>query len=548
MLNKTKPIRSTLSVITALSFAVCAHAADENTAGTQVTRRPNILLIIGDDIGLDVSTSMYPGLIDKLSRQYGPSGRKNPDYQAIRGKPASIPHLAHLARQGMVFSSTWAEPFCSPTRASILTGLFASNSKVLSYADPLSSHYTSFVQQLKDEGGYSTAIFGKWHLAGLPGKPVGYPGMKPKQAGFDLFRGNLHAAITNYWDYDYQVQDETTPADQWRTEKPPTRSLPGIAPTTFGPVVKVADAIDWITAQEKASPRKPWFTWLAFNLSHATIRTQPSQMAVPNADTLDTSTYNEMKACGGKFGTQDTGSCSGESQMRAMTNALDTTVGKLLDVVDGGDKNTYVIYLGDNGTPMYGRPRLDFIDNMYITRKGRGKGTAYESGARVPLVIRGPGIGANKASSEYVHTADLFSTILSLAGLQPPEKVSNSDGSGTIPVDGMSLTPILKGKATHLRDPNEGYLLTQSLNLMTNSSRQVGARNATYKVICNENAQPGSCVFYNLIVDPLEEYPLDKPTSCSGYASGGWTAAEPRWHFCRLSELIRTKSFLAQAK
>lgn len=104
------------------------------------------------------------------------------------------------------------------------------------------------------------------------------------------------------------------------------------------------------------------------------------------------------------------------------------------------------------------------------------------------------------------------------------------------------------GKATHLRDPNEGYLLTESLNLMTNSTRQVGARNATFKVICTENAEPGSCVFYNLIVDPLEEYPLDKPANCSGYSSGAWTAADPRWHFCRLSELIRKQSFLAQAR
>ena len=66
-----------------------------------------------------------------------------------------------------------------------------------------------FVRQLKEQGGYSTALFGKWHLAGVPGGPNPYSGMKPKQAGFDLFRGNMHAAIRTYWDYDYQVQDAT---------------------------------------------------------------------------------------------------------------------------------------------------------------------------------------------------------------------------------------------------------------------------------------------------------------------------------------------------
>jgi arylsulfatase A-like enzyme len=213
--------------------------------------------------------------------------------------------------------------------------------------------------------------------------------MKPKQAGFDLFKGNLHAAINTYWEYDYHVQDAGTAVDQWRTEPTPKKSLPGIAPTTYAPVVKAADAIEWITAREKENPDKPWFVWLAFNLSHTTIRQQPSAMAVPNADTLDAASFKEMKECGGTFGSNNVGSCSGEALMRAMTNSLDTIFGKLLDAVDTIDSDTYVIFISDNGTPMYNRPNLDFIDNMYITRKGRGKGTAYESGALVPMIIGG---------------------------------------------------------------------------------------------------------------------------------------------------------------
>jgi len=537
-----------IATAVALLCAASSQAAAPASSAPAARHPPNILLIIADDVGIDMNTGMYPGLIDGLSRQYGPAGLGHPGYQAIRGRPASTPNLDRLASQGMVFANVWAEPFCSPTRASILTGLFAGKAKVLSYADPLDQHYTSFVTTLKNDAGYSTALFGKWHLAGLPGNPVSYPGMKPKQAGFELFKGNLHAAIKTYWDYDYQVQDASTPPNEWRVEKTPQRSLPGIAPTTYAPVVKVADALDWITAQENANPDKPWFTWLAFNLAHATAQQQPSAMAVPNADTLDAASRKEMQACGGTFGTANTGTCSGEALMRAMTNSLDTLVGKLLTAVDALDSNTYVIYIGDNGTPMYGRPNLDFIDNMYITRKGRGKGTTYESGARVPMAIRGPGIAASAASHEYVHTADLFSTILALAGRTVPASVSNSDGTGTLPVDGVSLAPILMGKAQTVRDPNQGYLLTESLNLMTNSSRQVGARNATYKVVCSESADLSACEFFNLIVDPLEEFPLARPASCSGYAGGTWTAAEPRWHFCRLTELVGKQSFLARAK
>jgi len=531
-------------VLVAIFPGLYSYTGQEGIDSTVASRPPNILLIISDDIGMDVTTDMYPGLIDGLVSKYGPSGHKHPDYRKIEGRQASTPVLDQFAKQGMRFANVWAHPFCSPTRATLLTGLYAVKTKVTTYADALSQKHTSFVRKLKDEAGYSTAVFGKWHMAGLPGRPVDYPGMKPKEAGFELFKGNLHAAIMTYWKYDYQIQDDDTAPDVWRTEAAPTKSLPGIAPTTFAPVVKVADTIEWITEQESKNPDKPWFAWVAFNLSHATAIQQPSAMCVPDADTLDAESYKEMKDCGGEFGSANVGSCSGEALMRAMTTAFDTVTGKLLDAVDAADSNTYVIIIGDNGTPMYGRPNLDFIDNMYITRKGRGKGTAYESGALVGMAVRGPQIAANSESHEFAHAADLFSTILELAGLDVPEEVSNSDGSGTVPLDAVSLAPILFNKASTVRNPNEGYVLTETENLMTGGTKMVGARNATYKVVCTEGTD--NCEFYNLADDPLEEYPLAKPDSCAGYTDGRWTPADPQWHYCRLTDVVATQSFLSE--
>lgn len=535
----------TVAFFTVTCAGLCSYAVAQNS-GTATARHPNILLIIGDDFGVDVTSDMYTGLIDGLVKQYGPSGLNHPDYQAIKGKPASTPVLDNFARQGMTFSNTWAEPFCSPTRSSVLVGLFSAKTRVLTYADPLDTHHLSFVQLLKRQAGYSTAVFGKWHIAGLPGKPVDFPGMKPKQAGFDMYKGALSAAIKSYWDYDYQIQDADTPADKWRSEKPPIRSLPGIAPTVYAPVVKAADTIDWITAQEKANPNKPWFVWLAFNLSHATIQTSPSQMVVPNADTLNAAAYKEIKDCGGSFGSANVGQCKGEQLMRAMTSSVDTVIGKVLDFIDKLDQDTYVIYMSDNGTPMYGRPNLDFIDNMYLTKKGRGKGTAFESGTRVAMAIRGPGIKKNSTSSAYVDTTDLFSTILGFAGIEAPRIVPNSGGNGKVALDSVSLAPILFHNALETRDPHTGYLLAETVNLMTaDKTRQAGVRNGTYKVLCTNDYASGNCLFYNLDTDPIEEYPLDKPAGCDDYTKGKWKPADPQWNYCRLTEVIATKSFMA---
>ena len=185
--HKYQPKRGVLKLAVMIGFLVtvallmggaCTNGEKEQEASLKdqetSLKRPNILLIIGDDIGLDVTTNMYPGLIDNLTEQYGPSGRNHPRYKDIAGRPASTPVLDSLAKGGMRFTQAWTQPFCSPTRTSLLTGLYSHKTGVLDYVDWLSQNHHSFVQDLKDKGGYSTAIFGKWHMAGLGQNPP-YP-------------------------------------------------------------------------------------------------------------------------------------------------------------------------------------------------------------------------------------------------------------------------------------------------------------------------------------------------------------------------------------
>ena len=501
---------------------------------TIATRPPNILLIIADDVGLDLTTNAYPGLISDLTALYGPSGWNRTGYEKITGRPASLPVLTdRLAQQGMVFANAWAQPFCSPTRATVITGLFVDKTKVATYDEPLMNTHTTFVQLLKDAN-YSTAVFGKWHLSGPKNN---YTGVLPKQVGFDLFKGHLDSAVSpTYWSYNYFIQDGATASTTYRTESAPTRSLSGINPTTFEPVVRAADTIEWINARQAEDPAKPWFVWLAFNESHVLVPPDTPYYHVPNADTLDAESLAEVSACGGQPGSSNNGTCTALPLMRAMTNSMDTVIGKVLDKVETLGSDTYVIYIGDNGS------WSNNIDNMYITTSGRGKTTPYESGARVPVVIRGPGIAAGR-STEFVHAADLFSTILTLAGLTPPPTNFNNTGA-VVPSDSVSLTPILFGSAPAVRDPNEGYLLTE-VGAYSFSPAKVGARNASYKVICNMNTSNSNCTFYRLaqdpenpllLPDPLEEYPLTKPTSCTNFRT--WPTSNPDWHYCRLIEVM----------
>ena len=529
---------------------------------TYLVRLPNILLIIADDVGLDATTNLYPGLIDTLEAQYG---------SGVRGTPASLPNLTdRLASQGMVFSNTWAQPYCSPARATVITGLFEDKTQVKAPNDPLiynadpSRRHLTFVKKLQ-EAGYSNAMIGKWHLAGSCTGGTNCTGTLPKQAGFDYYRGHNAAFIPGYWstannnnNYPVHWQSTTKAENAFDTilaGSVPPRSLPAgsdpvsdpeIASTTYEPVVRAADTIDWINAH----PNTPWFVWLAFNLSHVTM--QNPNMHVPPENMLDSATKTELNTCLGATGQYGAnppvvGSCNGKQLHRAMTNAIDTAIGKVLNVVETLGSDTYVIFIGDNGTPMYGNPMGNQIGNMYLDTTGRGKGSAWESGCRVPLAIRGPGIAAGAQKSAPVHLADLSATILMLAGLTPPAQNYDSTGA-LVESDSKSLTPMLFGSANDTgRDPNTGYLLTET-NTTSFGTRFLGARNATYKVLCPYSlSDMNNCDFYNLIADPLEHNtPLTKPgacpvTTCSGHPC---TTADPEWHFCWLWEVLNTYSIL----
>jgi len=311
---------------------------------------PNILLIISDDVGLDASSG----------------------YTIGTELPAT-PTLDALAANGLIFDNAWANPVCSPTRATLLTGRYGYRTGVLTAGDDISLDETS-LQSFIDTNipnTYSHAAFGKWHLAGEENGADDNPNLM----GVDHYAGlPAGAGRANYYDWTL-VQDG--------------QSEEGIDYTTTA----FADlASDWIATQQQ-----PWFAWLAFNAAHTPFH-------VPPRDLYDRDTLPE----------NPTEPVDELPYYLAAIEAMDFEIGRLLDRLSPTVRaNTIIIYLGDNGTPR---------QVVQGHASDHGKGSVYEGGVAVPMIIAGRGVTRiGEREDGLVGSVDLFATIASLAGTNTDE-------------------------------------------------------------------------------------------------------------------------------
>src|SRR5262245_14382055 len=164
-----------------IPFAVVLIAFVSSLA---IAAEPNILLILADDVGAEAS-SLYP---------------------ALAGKSGAVPmpNLEKLAAGGLVFDNTWVNPMCSPTRSTILTGLYGHHTGVLVAGDVLAPSTTTIWDYIRKESPakYDMAVFGKWHLGG-PGNDIQHViNMRVPN-----FRGFLGAQVGDY--YNWVAYDST---------------------------------------------------------------------------------------------------------------------------------------------------------------------------------------------------------------------------------------------------------------------------------------------------------------------------------------------------
>jgi arylsulfatase A-like enzyme len=370
-----------------------AERSQAQVAGEPVVTNsaPNILLIIGDDMGVETLAS------------YG-----------LGENPPKTAALDKLAREGVRFNNFWAQPVCSPTRATILTGRYGfrtgigrpvgggempdppakpawapAESTDHSYPNEASAADRALPRPflLADEFTlpmalktnpdlrYSTAAIGKWHLASQGNGWTDHPNL----AGFDHFAGLMGGGPESYFAWNEVVNGEV------------------IGKTGYTPADKVDDAIAWLGEQGE----NPWFLWFAFNLVHTPMHFPPQEYWQSDYSHIDQSELS---------------SDQWQVAFDVMMEAMDTQVERLLSSLDADVReNTYVIFIGDNGTwdPVVRAP----------FRHGRAKGTIYEGGVNVPLIVTGPGVERGGVSEALVNSTDLFATIMEMAGVDPDAAV-----------------------------------------------------------------------------------------------------------------------------
>lgn len=345
-------------------------------------RAPNILIIIADDVGVD---------------QIGAYGEGAPS--------VTTPVIDALAARGILFRNTWSNPVCSSTRATILTGRYSFRTGVGFVAEPGEElrdreHTLPKMLSRHPSARYGTAAFGKWHLnAGRTWEDDRNVLVAPYRAGFSYHRGvfkNLPGSYESWPDIRVVSQGSGSVLVEG-----------GETNTNYNTSETVNHAGAWIRDFEARRPDDPWFLWLAFNAAHTPFHKPPQHLH--SRDLSD-----PALTCTNPAPYADPGNLVPCYQ--AMIEAMDTEIGRLLNMEMSKESlgRTTVIFVGDNGSET--GTQAAGLD------PSRAKGTPYEGGVNVPLVVAGAGVesagdGKARESRVLVNTTDLFATALELAGI-----------------------------------------------------------------------------------------------------------------------------------
>lgn len=407
---------------------------------------------------------------------------------------AALPNIQRLLPNGVRFKNAWANPLCSPSRAGILTGRHSFRTGVGTAVQngtaTISTSEITIPLLLKNlsQQNIATANIGKWHLSNAT--PVSNL-LIPNQMGYDYYEGLFTGALSDYYNWTKTVNGSNVTVNNYSTTE------------------ITNNAVSWISTHHTS----PFFLWLAYNAPHTPYHLPPAGMYT---NTSLTGTATDIANNKPEY-------------FKAMLEALDFQIGRVLDTLQALQlmQNTTIIFIGDNG---------DDQQIVQTVGAGRAKGSLYQAGVCVPMIVSGQQVvNPGRSSNALVSTHDLFATIIELMGY------SNWQNAvpGTVTIDSKSLMPVVLNQTDSVRPwaftevfgsvstangkamRNEQYKLidfdtsAQKLYFLPTDSNEVSDRlitnmsatdSANYAYLCNEMALlTGQYRFCDLLGTNIEE-------------------------------------------
>ncbi len=403
------------------------------------------------------------------------------------------PNLDRLAAEGMRFTRHYSgAPVCAPSRCVLMTGRHLGHAPIRGNKNaegfpegqhPISDE-TLTVAEVFKKAGYATGAFGKWGLG-----PVGSSG-DPNRQGFDRFFGyNCQGVAHSFypphlWSDGVKVPLNAKPVPRAAKQPEGEVRLEDWTGERHASAPILEASIDFL----RRNAARPFFLYLPFTEPHAALQ-PPVELLDSYPKDWDERPYRGQ--CG------YTPHPRPRAAYAAMISALDRHVGAVLKEIDrlGVADRTLVLFSSDNGTthrspgdPKFGVAGVeaDFFNSTAGLRAF--KGSVYEGGLRVPLIVRWPGRVAAGVESAYPsYFADHLPTLCEAAGLPFPKGL-----------DGVSLLPIFEGRSAPPRPP--------MLWTFPEYGGQFAVNFGNLKVVRQglRTKQPGPWELYDLDRDPGE--------------------------------------------
>ena len=408
-------------ILASLFFFHCSNNLKE--------KKPNILLIMSDDQGYH-------------------------DVSYYNTKDIKTPNIDQIRNEGIRFDNFYANsPVCSPTRASLISGLYPHKAGVPGVIRTnkknnwgyLKTDFLSLPQEL-NKLKYNTALVGKWHLG------LNYPNT-PIDRGFKFFHGFLGDMMDDYWNhkrhgYNYMRLNEKI-----------------IEPIGHATDLFTDWSIDYIESQEKK--KKPFFLFLSYNAPHFPVQ--------PPKKYLEDVTNREK------------GIDSIRANLVAFIEHMDYGIGRVINSLKETNqyKNTVIIFTSDNGGHNPSKANNGPLRD--------GKQSLYEGGLKVPTVISWQNkIKKNSVSNKTLLTMDLYPTIIEIAGKKVKDKI-----------DGVSFVDELKNPKSNHKNERILYFTRREGGNRYGGKSINALRKGSWKLIQNNPYQPQE--LYDLKNDPLEK-------------------------------------------